>query len=266
MKDFVKAHQNLVIGIFAIMLGILGGLSLNVSFKGEKVVIKSDGKLNIELTNPIPALISDENGEEHEELLPTIVRIDNGEVNTDCPDGECGKGAYYPNIDVTTPSSFQDSTLGKPFNTDDWAGCQCYDLVDLLMQNLVGRHLKTGGTGKVKDAWNIAKDYNKGTEFDEITNPEDIEDGDIVFFSTGYYGHTGMARGRYNNGYISLLGENQGGNPCDGGGSSTTLVNISTRDFLGALRYKGWHIEPEPEPEPEIVPDIPDTGITGRIA
>ena len=55
--------------------------------------------------------------------------------------------------------------------------------------------------------------------------------------------------GSYNNGYISLLGQNQGGSACEGGGSSTNIINISLKSFVGAFRPKTY-IKPEPTPIP----------------
>ena len=256
MKDFLKTYRLPIIAGILILLCAIGGFSIGININKEKVEVKLGETLNIEVTNPFPALLTGEHGEEYEELLPTFLSVDNGEVNSECPDDACGKGAFYPDIDVSSPSAFQNSTIGRCLNTDDWGGSQCWDLIDLLIQYMGNRRLLTGGTGKMKDAWLLAKDTNCTPDYCiQITNPEEIEDGDVVFFGTGYYGHGGVARGKYNNGYIALLGQNQGGTKCDGGGASTNLINISTRDFLGAFRFKAWI----PKVEPQIVIN-PDTG------
>ena len=114
--------------------------------------------------------------------------------------------------------------------------------------NYTGRTLSTCGTGAAKGAiadgcWQI----NAGNEFEMIWNKEDVKDGDIAFYSTGTWGHTGMAMGNYNNGYFTLLGQNQGGQSCEGGGAATNIINLSTRDFIGAFRPK-IYIQPEPIP------------------
>lgn len=253
MRNFLKCYRLPIIAGILILLCIFGGFSIGININGTKVEVKMGEPLNIELSNPFPALLNTEDGEEHEELLPTLLSVDNGKPNTDCPDVACGKGAFYPDIDVSSPSAFEESTINRCINTDDWAGAQCWDLIDLLLQYMGDRRLLTGGTGKMKDAWYLSRDENCDPSFcEQITNPEDIIDGDVVFFGTGYYGHGGVARGRYNNGYVALLGQNQGGNKCDGGGSSTNIVNISLRDFIGGYRFKAWNVKPEPTP---IVPD-----------
>jgi hypothetical protein len=67
-----------------------------------------------------------------------------------------------------------------------------------------------------------------------------------------------MAMGTYNNGYIALLGENQGGTPCEGGGSAFNIINISLSSFKGAFRPK-IYIKPDPSPLP-IPEEIPISG------
>lgn len=256
MKEFIKCYRLPIIAGVLILLCLFGGFSIGINIKDKKVEVKMGETLNIELTNPFPALLTGENGEEHEELLPTLLSVDNGEINSECPDGNCGKGAFYPDIDVSSPLSFEQSTIGRCINTDDWAGSQCWDLIDLLLQYMEGKRLSTGGTGKMKDSWLLARDINCDPALCEfVTNPSDIKDGDVIFFGTGYYGHGGVARGKYNNGYIALLGQNQGGSKCEGGGSATNIVNISLRDFLGGFRFKAWNNEPEPEPT-----NVPDSG------
>ena len=64
-----------------------------------------------------------------------------------------------------------------------------------------------------------------------------LQPGDIAVFGGGTYGHTGIVLGYYNNGYIALLGTNQGGVGCNGGGSSANIINISTKNFLGESNY-----------------------------
>jgi hypothetical protein len=73
-----------------------------------------------------------------------------------------------------------------------------------------------------------------------------------------------MALGSYNNGYVALLGQNQGGYACDGGGQATNIINISLKDFAGAFRPKTYEKpdpEPTPEPEPEPVPEPEPTPV-----
>ncbi|MBQ5918168.1 MAG: LysM peptidoglycan-binding domain-containing protein [Lachnospiraceae bacterium] len=120
--------------------------------------------------------------------------------------------------------------------------------------NYAGRILNTCGTGAAKGT--IADgcwQKNAGNEFMMIWNPRDIQAGDIAVYSTGQWGHIGMAMGGYNNGYFALLGQNQGGRACPGGGAAGNIINLSTRDFIGAFRPKAY-IKPEPAPTPDSTP------------
>ena len=82
-----------------------------------------------------------------------------------------------------------------------------------------------------------------------------LQAGDWVVFNNGQYGHVGMATGSYNNGYITLAGQNQGGGLCPGSsmGGKVNIINISTKYFAGAFRPKAY-IKPEPKPEPKPAP------------
>ena len=137
--------------------------------------------------------------------------------------------------------------------------------MDAFWVNYARRTLLTCGTGAAKGT--IADgcwQKNAGNDFVMIWDAKKIQAGDIAVFSTGQWGHIGMAMGDYNNGYFTLLGQNQGGNACPGGGSSTNIINISSRDFIGAFRPK-IYIKPEPKPEPKPTPKPtpknPDSGI-----
>lgn len=80
-----------------------------------------------------------------------------------------------------------------------------------------------------------------------------IQAGDWLVFDGGQYGHVGMALGPVTNGYVALLGENQGGKACDGGGAATNIINISIKNLIGFYRPKAY-VKPEPKPEPKPTP------------
>jgi len=192
--------------------------------------------------------------------VPTVEAVEaNGPVtevnNEECPEGEeCGRGATYPQLNISSPEAFANDTLGKCIDVDGYYGAQCWDLMAAFWYNYTGRTLSTCGTGAAKGAiadgcWQI----NAGDEFTMIWDRTKIQAGDIAFYSTGTWGHTGMAMGSFNNGYFTLLGQNQGGKACAGGGSATNIINLSTRDFIGAFR-PNIYIKPEPAPEPEPEP------------
>ncbi len=207
------------------------------------------------------------NGEE----IPTVEAVEaNGPVaepedeEVECPEGEeCGRGAGYPVLNVSSPQAFANDTLGKCLDVDGVFGSQCYDSMSAYFYNYAGHVLYTCGTGAAKGT--IADgcwQKNATDKFVMIWNAKDIQAGDIAVFSTGQWGHIGMAMGGYNNGYFTLLGQNQGGEPCPGGGAAGNIINISTRDFIGAFRPKIYiKPEPKPEPKPTPTPKNPDTSI-----
>lgn len=188
------------------------------------------------------------------EGIKTVEAVEsNGPVtevnNTNCPEGEeCGRGAYVPTLDVSSPEKFAEQVLGQCIDVDGYFGAQCWDEMAAYFINYVGRTLSTCGTGAAKGTiadgcWQI----NAGTEFTMIWDKTQIQPGDIAVYSTGTWGHIGMAMGYYNNGYFALLGQNQGGAPCPGGGAAGNIINLSTRDFIGAFR-PNIYIKPEPTP------------------
>ena len=249
MKEKIKKFISLIL----VILGVSGGYITARITEDHKIEIKSDIILDysIELSDEsVETKIETDEGEIEIIEAPTVESVDSG--TSECPEGsECGLGKYiYAPTDTAT--SFKDYTINKCWNTDDYAGSQCWDLGDLFWQNYAGRNLSTCGTGAAKGTWNC-KEQNAGDEFILITDKSKLQLGDWVVFNNGKYGHIGMAMGTYNNGYIALLGQNQGGKACTGGGSSTNIINISLNSFVGAFRPKSY-IKPEP------VPPLPITG------
>lgn len=188
--------------------------------------------------------------------IPNVEAVESNSPVTEseeneCPEGEeCGMGAVVPVVDVSSPQAFANDVLGKCINVDNFAGSQCWDEMDVFFENYAKHPLYTCGTGAAKGT--IADgcwQKNAGDEFVMIWNPAEIQAGDIAVYSTGQWGHIGMAMGGYNNGYFTLLGQNQGGAPCPGGGAAGNIINLSTRDFIGAFRPKAY-IKPAPAPEP----------------
>lgn len=194
-----------------------------------------------------------EAGEEVEkDDIPTVEEIDaegpvmddkadDEQATVECPEGEeCGLGAYIW-APTETPSAFKNYVLGKCLNTDGAYGAQCWDEADVFWQNVASRRAQTCGTGAAKGmiqdgCWQ----KNAGDEFIMIWDATQLQAGDWVIFTNGKWGHVGMALGTYNNGYVTLLGQNQGGTPCPGGGSAGNIVNISLKNFGGAFRYKKY--------------------------
>ena len=253
MKTFKNLNlKSFIIGIAIALLGIAAGcgLGLNINTDVSNNTITISAGFSMELAEEqIPAIIEDSEGEEViEENIVTVEEVDGNQLITECPEGEeCGQGKYIY-APTETPQAFKDYTYGSCWNTDSAWGAQCWDLADLYFQNYAGRNFSTCGTGAAKGAWNC-KEKNAGDEFELIYNPNDLQTGDWIIFSSGKYGHVGMAMGSYNNGYIALLGQNQGGSACEGGGSAANIINISLSSFVGAFRPKSY-VKPEPTPQP----------------
>ena len=254
MKNKLKK----LIPVLIAALGITGGFITARITEDHKLEIRSEIKsnLSIELSDvQQETLIETADGTIETIAAPTVESVD----SIPCPEGEeCGRGQfiYAP---TETPQAFKDYTINKCWNTDGYYGAQCWDLGDLFWQNYAGRNLSTCGTGAAKGIWNC-KEQNAGDQFELINNPNDLQIGDWIIFNNGKYGHVGMALGNYNNGYIALLGQNQGGGYCEGGGSSTNIINISLKSFSGAFRPKSY-IKPEPEPTPIPVSGCVEWGV-----
>lgn len=255
IKKIIAAIVILVLGVFG---GAVGKTVLTVETNDEgKTVVKIESENQIELsTESVPTEIETADGVIETIDAPTVESVDTGNIAAECPEGEeCGQGRYIY-APTETPQAFKDYTIGQCWNTDGYYGAQCWDLGDLFWQNYAGRNLSTCGTGAAKGIWNC-KEQNAGDEFELITDPTQLQVGDWVIFNNGTYGHVGMALGGYNGGYVALLGQNQGGYACEGGGSSTNIINISLKSFAGAFRPKSY-IKPEPQPEPTPVADSCD--------
>lgn len=274
LKDFIRDHSKAVIiglcGVAAVVALSICAVFINTVNNGGKAVIKySDENRNATITIGEGSEEEESGvGEAGEEVevndIPTVEEVDAAGPVVDATtsddlsiidDGEeHGLGAYIY-APIETPSAFKEYTLGKCFNTDGAYGAQCWDLADVFWQNYVGRRAQTCGTGAAKGmiadgCWQ----KNAGTEFTMIWNVREIQAGDWVIFTNGQWGHVGMALGSYNNGYVTLLGQNQGGGWCDGGGAATNIINISLKNAAGAFR-PNIYIKPEPTPEPEPQPE-----------
>lgn len=234
-----------------------------VSLAGGEVVITEGTKEFIEeaqqaiieyAKTSVPAVVENPDGSFSELDVATVDYIDGGKILENCPkDQECGLGVYvYAPTD--TYENFKNYTINKCWNVDGAYGSQCWDLSSLHSMNYTkdNRVFSTCGTGGAKGMWSC-KEQNAGSEYDLVYNLADVKVGDILVFGNGTYGHTGLAAGPARNGYIALLGQNQGGSACPGGGASTNIINMSTSSFLGAFHPKTY-VEPTPAPTPEPTP------------
>ena len=246
-------YKKILIVIATIIVAMLSGAGIDIAIRPtEEGEITIETSFSMELSNKQQtALVENSEGEEVEaEDIVTVEEIDGNQLVNECEEGEeCGQGQYIY-APTGTFTEFKDYTLGNCYDVDGHYGGQCWDLAALFWMNYTenGRLFSTCGTGAAKGAWNC-KEQNAGSEFELIYNADELQAGDWVIFGSGQYGHVGMALGSYNNGYITLLGQNQGGSPCAGGGSSTNIINMSLKSFVGAFRPKTY-IKPEPSPTP----------------
>ena len=155
---------------------------------------------------------------------------------------EGARGNYYK-VDISSYNAFRKEVMGKGYDLDNCWSYQCWDGACLLWENL-DRWLYTGD-GTARGCWTLKRDVNAGSDFDLIYKKEDIKRGDVVVFSCGDFGHIGYADEDYSgNGYIRLLGQNQSAD------MRFCVINMSLGTFLGAFRYHGWIMKPEPAPAP----------------
>lgn len=255
-RDTIK---NKLIYIGAILVtsgiaGVLGAFNIDLSLKvsdlegkqGYQIVVETGSTIELAENQEVETIIETEDGDIEVLSLPVVDMVDGSEIQVFENDLDLGRGEYYP---FDTPQAFKDATLGMCIDMDGHWGAQCVDLANVFWKEYANRWITTCDTGMARGIWDC-KEQNAGDEFKLIYNADELQTGDWIIFDGGQYGHVGMALGSVNNGYIALLGENQGGTSCAGGGSATNIINISLKTFKGAFRPKIYDL-----------PKVPDTGI-----
>lgn len=240
--------------ILSIVTGLLTYFNIDLNLKvndlenqeGIEIVIDTGAKIELAEDQGIETEIKTDDGDILTLSLPVVESIDGGEIQINEESLNFGQGAYYP---FDTPNAFKDATLGNCIDLDGILGSQCVDLFAVYHKEYTDRWLTTCNTGMARGIWDC-KEQNAGSDYDLIYDPSELTSGDWIIFDGGKYGHVGMALGQPNNGYIALLGQNQGGTSCSGGGSATNIINMSLKTFKGAFRPKIYN-----------VPKVPDTGI-----
>lgn len=239
--------------ILVIILSGLLGAGLDVAIRPTDNGITVDASYNIEFSEEqIPAHIENDLGEiTPDENIPTVEEVDGGLFKDDLDPnaGDKGWSEWYP---TDTPEAFKNATLGRCVIANNYYGAQCVSLARAFWRSYADRDVSTCGTGMAKGMMNCAEE-NAGDDFIVYWADDErqIQSGDWLVFDGGLYGHVGMAVGPVVNGYVALLGENQGGHSCGAnvGGSATNIINISTKNLIGFYRPKSY-IKPEPKPEP----------------
>lgn len=246
---------------------ILGFLCL--ALIGIGVTIKINSETGEIIINPvtyseeqIPAFIEDDKGEVIEiEGIPTVEEVDGGlfeDKNTglSTAEGEYEDLGWSETFNVSSPEAFKNDTLNKCIVANNKWGAQCVSLARVFWWSYADRDVSTCGTGMAKGMMECSE-QNAGDEFKVFWSEDysQIQAGDWLVFTGGQYGHVGMALGSVNKGYVTLLGENQGGTACPEGGSATNIINISIKNLIGFYRPKAYIKPPKPTPV------VPDTGI-----
>lgn len=245
-------------------IGCITGATVNIRIEKDKY------EASIEYSaEQKPAVVEDDMGEliQVEEILDepiqTVEEVDGGkfediDTGVSVVDGEYADlGAGVEIFDTSTPQAFKNATYGLCVYSSNRFGAQCVSLARSFWFSYAGRDVSTCGTGMAKGMMNCYE-QNAGDDFEVYWKDSaySIQAGDWLVFDGGQYGHVGMAMGPVVNGYVALLGENQGGRACDGGGAATNIINISIKNLIGFYRPKAYIIpEPEPEPEPEPTED-----------
>ena len=245
----------LVVAIALAIIGAITGASVNINIENEKY--NASIKYSEE---PQPAYVEDDKGEiVQEEAIPTVEEIDGGKFEGETTGVSTVEGEYedlgwsewYP---TNTPQAFRNATLGKCIIAGNRYGAQCVSLSRVFWWSYANRDVSTCGTGMAKGMMNCAA-QNAGNDFDVYWKDSawKIQAGDWLIFDGGQYGHVGMALGGVTNGYVALLGENQGGSACQGGGAATNIINISIKNLIGFYRPKAYN-KPAPAPTPAPTP------------
>ena len=177
--------------------------------------------------------------------VKTVDTVDGGKIEE-----FSGQGEIYA---TDTYENFIKATINKCVSEGNPFGAQCVSLAQAFWTSYAGYGLDLCGTGAARGIWQC-KEKNADDVFVMITDPAKIQPGDWIITDGGQWGHVAMAVGYYNNGYIAVYGENQGGVLCAEGGSQPNVINLSMRTFLGAFRPTAYII-------PEPAPEAPDTGV-----
>lgn len=251
-----KIVKYLIIVLFSVIAGVGVSIALDLNNDGEidtNIVIADeqiDGKIEIET------------GEIETVDVSTVESVDGGKFEEEVPD--LGHGETY---DISSVTAFKNSVLGKCIDVDKKWGSQCVDGFAAFNLTYTGRWLSTAGTGAAYGLWD-AREENAGSDYELIMDVSQIVAGTWIVTSTGQYGHVALALGSPHNGYVTVLGENQGGQPCDSGGAAFNIINLSMKDFRGGFLPNIWKpktpvIEPEKpssvNPKPSYVVKDGDT-------
>lgn len=248
-EPFLEKWQKWAI---TIVLSLIAGFGLNVAITPTETGHIVEVKYTMELSDKqLPEFFENDQGEISEgEIIPTFEEIDGGLFEDEEFNNEYGDKGWSETYDTSSPEAFKNDTLGKCIIANNKYGAQCVSLARVFWWSYADRDVSTCGTGMAKGMMNCSEE-NAGDDFLVYwaNDKHQIQAGDWLVFDGGLYGHVGMAVSPVVNGYVTLLGENQGGKACEGGGAATNIINISVKNLIGFYRPKAY-IKPEPVPEP----------------
>ena len=254
-KRVKKLIGAIVILIIALIASGIGITNINISTNGDEFTAE------IEFSEEqVPATLVDDQGElVKDDEIPTVEEVDGGkfeDANTglSVTEGEYDDLGWSEWYNTSSPEAFRNNTIGKCIYANNRYGAQCVSLARVFWWSYANRDVSTCGTGMAKGMMNCA-DQNAGKDFLVYwkNSAGSIQAGDWLVFDGGQFGHVGMALGPVVNGYVALLGENQGGGYCQGGGAATNIINISIKNLIGFYRPKSY-VKPAPKPTPAPTP------------
>ena len=161
----------------------------------------------------------------------------------------------YTTIPHSSYDEWRAATMGRSFDVDHFAGCQCWDYAAELWYN-VGFGTgwpHTGPNLAAYECWTVSRYQNAGTQFDLVELLALVKKGDVVVLNQGRFvgdtvGHIAFADEDYDgSGQMWLVGQNQV-NPNPTVGSPVARSRMSVTAFLGAFRLKEWEQPTPPTP------------------
>lgn len=219
---------------------LFSGAGIDILIRPANVENILEDGFSIEISNKqVPAVMAPSIPQTD---IITVEEIDGGEIDQQVLDDINALGSFY---DTSSYKAFIEATYGKCVVEGNKYGAQCVSLAQAFWTNYAGRSISTCGTGAARGIVACA-DYNAGQEFEYTTDLSKIIPGTWIVTNGGTWGHIAMAVGEYNNGYVTVYGENQGGEKCPEGGAKPNYINLSMKTFLGAFIPKSYIPEPEP--------------------
>lgn len=235
-------YYKLILILAAMLVSLLSGAGIDVLIRPANVEnILKDG-FSIEISSKqVPAAVAPSIPDSE---IVTVEEVDGGEIFQQILDDINARGSYY---DTSSYEAFINATQGQCVIEGNIYGAQCVSLAQAFWTNYAGRAISTCGTGAARGIAECSE-YNAGTEFEYTTDVSKIIPGTWIVTNGGTWGHIAMAVGYYNNGYLAVYGENQGGEKCPEGGSKPNVINLSMNTFLGAFIPKTYIPIPQPDP------------------